>query len=257
MSCDNGSFYLQLGHPLELLTVTLLFDKIHLNVGTGEACAPQARATDSWVWVTMFSVASEENLGAEPPIGSEYYKIKMRASNLNAGLGLDWAGHVRAIDSWLTAKICSIATEENLGTLLPMGSGIILQLENVTLYYCLNAFLQAGDILLFPLWDLIIVLTHNSWLSMRLFPPEWRNWWALSWTNKIERGALICLKRSQGIRAGGKLGRWCSDRIWKHFTQKLLLMNWDRLWAVNVCVGVGELYFCYPSINGEFFSEVF
>ena len=126
MSCDNGSFYLQLGQPSELFTVTVLFDKFHLNVGTGEAWAPQARATDSWEWATIFSVASEENLGAEPPIGSEYYKIKMRASNLNAGLGLDWAGQVRAIDSWLTAKICSIATEENLGTLLPMGSGIIL-----------------------------------------------------------------------------------------------------------------------------------
>ena len=43
--------------------------------------------------------------------------------HLNAGLGLDWAGHVIARDCWLLPEICSIATEENFGILLPIGSG--------------------------------------------------------------------------------------------------------------------------------------
>ena len=43
--------------------------------------------------------------------------------HLNAGLGLDWAGHVIAKDCCLLPEICSIATEENFGILLPIGSG--------------------------------------------------------------------------------------------------------------------------------------
>ena len=41
---------------------------------------------------------------------------------LNTGLGLDWAGHVNASDICWAANICSIATDENLGTELPIGS---------------------------------------------------------------------------------------------------------------------------------------
>ena len=44
------------------------------------------------------------------------------AKYLNAGLGLDWAGHVRASEFSFAVNICSMATDENFGGELPMGS---------------------------------------------------------------------------------------------------------------------------------------
>ena len=43
----------------------------HLNVGIGEAWALQARANAESESAKIFSVASEENLGADPPTGSK------------------------------------------------------------------------------------------------------------------------------------------------------------------------------------------
>ena len=43
----------------------------HLNVGIGEAWALQARASADAESAKIFSVASEENLGADPPTGSK------------------------------------------------------------------------------------------------------------------------------------------------------------------------------------------
>ena len=51
------------------------------------------------------------------------YSRAVERLHLNAGLGLAWAGHVIARDCWLLPEICSIATEENFGILLPIGSG--------------------------------------------------------------------------------------------------------------------------------------
>ena len=42
--------------------------------------------------------------------------------HLNAGLGLDWAGQVRASEFPFAVTICSMATDENLGGELPIGS---------------------------------------------------------------------------------------------------------------------------------------
>ena len=84
-------------------------------------------------------MASDENLGPDPPTGSLIQTIKIChffddnllnagwwethcAIYLKFGLGLDWAGHVRARELSELPTICSMATEENLGTELPMGS---------------------------------------------------------------------------------------------------------------------------------------
>ena len=59
-----------------------------------------------------------------PQLGlNQLYSRADERHHLNAGLGLDWAGHVIARDCWLLPEICSIATEENFGILLPIGSG--------------------------------------------------------------------------------------------------------------------------------------
>ena len=58
----------------------------------------------------------------------------MKTGYLNAGTGLDWAGQVRAMATWFLANICSIATEENLGTELPIGSDEIYVLGGLTNY---------------------------------------------------------------------------------------------------------------------------
>ena len=44
------------------------------------------------------------------------------AKYLNAGLVLDWAGHVRASEFFFAVNICSMATDENFGGELPIGS---------------------------------------------------------------------------------------------------------------------------------------
>ena len=183
----------------------------------------------------------------------------MRASNLNAGLGLDWAGHVRAIDSWLTAKICSIATEENLGTLLPMGSGIILQLENVTLH-CIIAWMHFCWLVIYysflsetsSLFWLIIVDSQCGYSHLNDGTGEL---WAGQ--TKLKEELWSALKDPKVSELVENLGDDVPTGSGSISLKICFLMNWDRLWAVNVCVGVGELYFCYPSINGEFFSEVF
>lgn len=111
---------------------------LHLNVGIGEAWALQAMDNDKPKPDIIFSVASEENLGVDPPIGSKVGILKRDEKfHLNAGLGLDWAGHVKAIDWWLFAKICSIATEENFGTLLPMGSIKVSKSKYTSKTYCI------------------------------------------------------------------------------------------------------------------------
>ena len=44
---------------------------LHLNVGIGAAWALQARDSVNPESAMIFSVASEENLGVDPPIGSK------------------------------------------------------------------------------------------------------------------------------------------------------------------------------------------
>ena len=77
------------------------------------------------------------------------------AKYLNAGLGLDWAGHVRASEFSFAVNICSMATDENFGGELPIGSdGKIFWMINYqkllcgfySLLECLGVDLQSENI---------------------------------------------------------------------------------------------------------------
>ena len=95
----------------------------HLKLGKGWAWAGHISANWDEASVLNDEVSDFElNCGLVPPIGSkqEYFVYK---TNLNAGIGNAWAGHVRHIElfSVLVNWIESV-NKENLGLAPPIGS---------------------------------------------------------------------------------------------------------------------------------------
>ena len=91
----------------------IIFCKHYLNDGTGAPCAGHNNDTMSFSLLTKrLSLASEENLGAAPPMGSMKQSIKTEVTitdvysniSLDAGIGFE----ILRVKAFQILKICEI-----------------------------------------------------------------------------------------------------------------------------------------------------
>ena len=77
---ENFGLALPIGSILCNVKTIIIFCKHYLNDGTGAPCAGHNNDTMSFSFLTKrLSLASEENLGAAPPIGSMKKPIKRKS----------------------------------------------------------------------------------------------------------------------------------------------------------------------------------
>ena len=103
----------------------------YLNGGIGIPCAGQVRATpEPNFFLKADKSTLEENFGFENPMGSKQINVRNNRKTLtvekhylNAGMGIPWAGQVRAIPSpCFFSKADRDNMDENFGLDRPIGS---------------------------------------------------------------------------------------------------------------------------------------
>ena len=176
----------------------LWFTDGYLYAGSGAPCAGQRRDREPLELAPTFSVASEENLGAEPETGSG-----------------ETGGETRAEipECWGRAGLGWAAQRGGLG----LGGHKLFNSRRGELWRrAANGFcrIKLKDILLKWLdcsdgTHFLLILTGK----LKFHRPEGCNWRALSWTGQTEWFARLCFKRPW--QTLGKL--WCrgSDRLCK------------------------------------------